>query len=113
MQRLLRGLSREAGIARRVLPWLLGAIVAGGIVGPVLLMFGLARGRVAKPLLLNLEGVLTALISWVVFREHVRLRQRVRIVHAVAGHRDHATFGLQARRAVAFYEDKAARLMSE
>lgn len=71
VQRALGGRSREAGIARGDLPWLLGAIVAGGGVGPVLLMFGLARGRASEAaLLLNLEGVLTALIAWVVFREH-------------------------------------------
>ncbi len=75
VQRVLGGPSRETGIARGDLPWLLGAIVAGGIVGPVLLMFGLARGRASEAaLLLNLEGVLTALIAWVVFREHFHTR---------------------------------------
>lgn len=66
---------REAGLAIGDLPWLLGAIAAGGIVGPVLLMFGLALGRASDTsLLLNLEGVLTASIAWVVFREHCQPR---------------------------------------
>src|SRR5262245_61756220 len=64
VQRAVGGPSREAGIAARDLPWLLGAIAAGGIVGPVLLMFGLAGGRASDAaLLLNLEGVLTAVIA--------------------------------------------------
>jgi len=40
-------------------------------VGPVLLMFGLASGSASEAaLLLNLEGALTALLAWFVFREH-------------------------------------------
>jgi drug/metabolite transporter (DMT)-like permease len=33
----------EAALTRRDIPWLAAAIVAGGMVGPVLLMWGLAR----------------------------------------------------------------------
>ena len=33
----------EVAVSQRDLPWLAGAIVMGGIVGPVLLMFGLAE----------------------------------------------------------------------
>jgi drug/metabolite transporter (DMT)-like permease len=53
------------------LPWLAGAIVFGGIAGPLLLMAALQRmpGSSAS-LLLNLEGVLTALLAWIVFREN-------------------------------------------
>jgi len=51
--------------------WLGAAIVCGGIAGPVLLMFGLAATTAASAsLLLNLEGVLTALLAWFVFREN-------------------------------------------
>ena len=51
--------------------WLCGAILAGGIVGPVLLMFGLA-GMPASgaSLLLNAESVFTALLAWFAFREN-------------------------------------------
>jgi drug/metabolite transporter (DMT)-like permease len=51
--------------------WLAGAVLAGGVAGPVLLMFGLA-GMPASgaSLLLNAEGVFTALLAWVVFREN-------------------------------------------
>jgi drug/metabolite transporter (DMT)-like permease len=52
--------------------WLAGAILAGGIAGPALLMAGLARMPASEAsLLLNGEGVFTALIAWFVFRENV------------------------------------------
>jgi drug/metabolite transporter (DMT)-like permease len=63
--------SGEASLGRRDLPWLAGAIAAGGVLGPVLLMAGLARVEAsAASLLLTLEGVATALLAWFLFREH-------------------------------------------
>jgi drug/metabolite transporter (DMT)-like permease len=53
------------------LPWLGGATLSGGIVGPMLLMFGLTLTPAATAsLLLNMEGVLTALLAWFVFKEN-------------------------------------------
>src|SRR5262249_42913767 len=53
------------------LGWLTGAILAGGLIAPVLLMWGLAGMPAAGgSLLLNAEGVFTALIAWFVFREN-------------------------------------------
>ena len=51
--------------------WFAGAIISGGIFGPVLLMIGLT-GMPASgaSLLLNAEGVFTALLAWFVFREN-------------------------------------------
>lgn len=67
--------STEAPLARRDFPWLLGAIVCGGMIGPALLMLGLARSEAGTAsLLLTLEGVATALIAFAVFREHIGLR---------------------------------------
>src|SRR5260221_5025775 len=52
------------------LPWLLARVVFGGALGPALLMWGLTQTTgSAASLLLTLEGVFTALIAWVVFRE--------------------------------------------
>jgi drug/metabolite transporter (DMT)-like permease len=69
-----RGRSQSAGlpaIPAAELPWLLGAIVAGGMLGPALLMLGLATTDAASAsLLLNVEGVLTAVIAWIVFKEN-------------------------------------------
>lgn len=57
-------------IPRAELPWLAGAVIAGGVLGPVLLMTGLTHADAASAsLLLNVEGVLTAVIAWVVFKE--------------------------------------------
>jgi drug/metabolite transporter (DMT)-like permease len=63
--------SREAPLTRRDAPWLAGAIAFGGVVGPLPLLIGLARTPAsAASLLLNLEGVFTALLAWFVFREN-------------------------------------------
>lgn len=63
--------SGEAKLKAADLPWLAGAIVAGGIIGPVLLMVGLAVTPASSAsLLLNLEGVFTALLAWFVFKEN-------------------------------------------
>lgn len=76
--RLLRPLAAEAAeapLGRSDWPWLFGAILAGGVVAPALLMFGLqATSAADASLLLNLEGVLTASIAWIVFRENVDRR---------------------------------------
>ncbi len=69
------GRRHEASLARADWPWLSAAILTGGSVGPVLLMFGLSWGSASdSALLLNLEGVFTALLAWFVFREHVDRR---------------------------------------
>jgi drug/metabolite transporter (DMT)-like permease len=67
--------AREARLTRRDLPWIAGAILAGGVAGPVLLMFGLSWSSASESaLLLNLEGVFTGVLAWCVFREHVDVR---------------------------------------
>jgi len=51
---------------------LLGAILAGGVIAPVCLAFGVKYGTSSEvALLLNLETVATTLIAWLVFKEHV------------------------------------------
>ena len=66
--------------------WLAGAIVAGGIAGPVLLMLGLAgMAASAASLLLNAEAVFTALLAWFVFRENFDRRIALGMVAIVAG----------------------------
>jgi drug/metabolite transporter (DMT)-like permease len=73
-------------IPRNELAWLLGAIVFGGMLGPALLMLGLVHtGGAAASLLLNLEGVLTALIAWLVFKENADRQIVLGMVAIVAG----------------------------
>ncbi len=65
----------EAPVSRADAPWLAGAILAGGIAGPLLLMTGLARTDASTAsLLLTLEGAATATIAWFGFHEHVNRR---------------------------------------
>lgn len=65
----------EAPLRRADLPWLAAVILAGGIVGPVLLMLGLSVTPASSAaLLLNLEGLATMGIAWAVFRENADRR---------------------------------------
>ncbi len=76
----------EVPLGRRDWPWLAGAIVAGGIVGPLLLMMGLARTEAAAAsLLLALEGVATALLAWFAFHENFDRRIALGMACLVAG----------------------------
>ncbi len=66
--------------------WLLAATLFGGILAPAALMYGLVRMDAASAaLLLNLEGVLTAVLAWVVFRENADRRIVLGMVAIVAG----------------------------
>ena len=61
----------EVALSRAELPWLAGAIVIGGMLGPLLLMAGLARTDAGSAsLLLTLEGAATALMAWFIFHEN-------------------------------------------
>ncbi len=65
---------------------LVGAVAVGGVLAPVLLLAGLSRMPASgASLLLNAEGVFTALLAWVVFREHVDRRIVVGMLAIVAG----------------------------
>lgn len=58
-------------IPRAEWPWLIGAVVFGGVLAPAFLMLGLTQtGGAAAALLLNIEGVFTAVIAWLVFKEN-------------------------------------------
>ena len=65
---------------------LAGAIAAGGIAGPVLLMWALVRMPASSAaLLLNAEAVFTALIAWFAFRENFDRRIALGMALIVAG----------------------------
>ena len=66
--------------------WLAGAIVTGGILGPVLLLTGLAAMPASGvSLLLNAEAVFTALLAWFVFKENFDARIVIGMLAIVAG----------------------------
>jgi len=76
----------EANLTRRDLPWLVAVVLTGGIAGPILLMWGLTRTPASSAaLLLNLEGVLTALLAWFVFRENFDRRIALGMAAILAG----------------------------
>jgi drug/metabolite transporter (DMT)-like permease len=78
--------AREQTLSRADWPWLAGAIAAGGIVGPLLLMAGLARTDAATAsLLLTLEGAATALMAWFIFHESFDRRIAAGMLCLVAG----------------------------
>ena len=75
-----------AQLTRAEWGWLTAATLAGGVVAPVLLMFGLVRmPATGASLLLNAEGVLTALLAWFVFKENVDRRIALGMAAIVAG----------------------------
>ena len=76
----------EAKLTRKHAPWLLGAILSGGIAGPILLMLGLGRTEAGTAsLLLTLEAVATAIIALFAFREHIGWRNGVGFALIVLG----------------------------
>ena len=77
---------RNPGLTDKEWPWLLGAIAFGGITGPVLLMLGLMNIPAASAsLLLNFEGVFTAILAWVVFKENADQKIIIGMLCVVAG----------------------------
>ncbi|MEK1887691.1 MAG: EamA family transporter [Phyllobacterium sp.] len=83
-----RGLTnaQAVSIPRKELPWFVSAVIAGGVVGPVLLMVGLS-GMPASgaSLLLNAEGVFTVLLAWFAFKENFDRRIALGMTAILAG----------------------------
>ncbi len=84
---LLAGVTpANAPLRQADLPWLAIVIVLGGAIGPVLLLIGLrTTSGSAASLLLNLEGLATLTIAWVIFRENVDRRIFIGALAILAG----------------------------
>ena len=85
---LYRYLTRAPGVSmqRSEIPWFAGAILSGGVLGPVLLMIGLTGiSASGASLLLNAEGVFTALLAWFAFRENFDRRIALGMLAIVVG----------------------------
>lgn len=66
--------------------WLCVAVLSGGVLAPVLLMLGLSRMAASSAaLLLNFEGVFTALLAWFVFHENMDRRVALGMLAIVGG----------------------------
>lgn len=84
MPRALR--ERASRPDARNLRLIAAAVVAGGVVGPVLYLSGLARAPAASvSLWLNLETAATALLGLLVFREHVGRTGWIAAILVIAG----------------------------
>jgi len=71
----------EAKLTRNDLPWLIGAISFGGVLAPIALLSGLRITPASTAsVLLNFEGVATALIAAVIFKEAVGQRVTLSII---------------------------------
>ena len=83
---LVRRTGGEAPLRLAHAPRLAVAVMVGGVLGPLLLMSGLARTEAATAsLLLNVEGLATLAIAWVVYREGVDRRLVAGALAIVAG----------------------------
>jgi drug/metabolite transporter (DMT)-like permease len=83
---MLPEMARQQILRSEEIPWLAGAIVAGGVVGPILLMTGLtSTDASASSLLLTLEGAATALIAWFIFHENFDRRIALGMICLIAG----------------------------
>jgi drug/metabolite transporter (DMT)-like permease len=75
-----------SGLLKSEWLWLAGSIFFGGILGPILLMYGLVKTSAATAsLLLNFEAVLTAVLAWVFFKENTDRRIVLGMLLIVAG----------------------------
>jgi drug/metabolite transporter (DMT)-like permease len=86
VRRSLSSAALEAPLRAADTPWLIGAITTGGIIGPALLVYGLSLTTASNgSLLLNVEGLATMGIAWVVFKENVDRRLLVGAGAILAG----------------------------
>lgn len=75
IRRRFRAATREAPLMRADIPVLALTVFVGGVLAPLLLMWGLAQTPAsAASLLLNLEGLATMAIAWLWYRENVDRR---------------------------------------
>jgi drug/metabolite transporter (DMT)-like permease len=85
LYRTVSGASRPL-LVRAEWAWLLAAVMCGGVVAPVLLMWGLSLMPASRAsLLLNAEAVLTAGLAWFVFKENFDKRIALGMAAIVAG----------------------------
>ncbi len=67
--------SSEAHLIKSDIPWMAGAVIAGGIIAPIILMSSLKTTPAATAsLLLNFESIATTLIATLAFKEAIGKR---------------------------------------
>ena len=85
-RKLMGATVTEAPLRRADLPWLGLVVLFGGLLGPLLLMIGLTTTPASSAsLLLNVEGLATMAVAWIVFRENVDRRLLIGAFAILAG----------------------------
>jgi drug/metabolite transporter (DMT)-like permease len=80
------GIKSLGSLTAEDLPWLIGVVVFGGLMAPVLFMIGLTgTNGSAASLLVNMEAVFTALLAWFAFKENFDRRIFLGMTSIVAG----------------------------
>jgi drug/metabolite transporter (DMT)-like permease len=76
----------EAHLTKTDIPWLMGAILAGGIAAPIVLMYSIrSTSASTASLLLNFEGVATSVIAAIMFREALGKRVWMAVILVTVG----------------------------
>ncbi|MBX7147311.1 MAG: EamA family transporter [Alphaproteobacteria bacterium] len=79
-------INTEAKLSFIDIPWLIGAIITGGAIAPLLLMVGLIYISASHAsLLLNFEGTATTMLAWFVFKENFDRRIFIGMILIVMG----------------------------
>jgi drug/metabolite transporter (DMT)-like permease len=82
----LAGVANEAPLRAQDLPRFAMAVLLGGAVAPALLLLGLSKTPASTAaLLLNLEGIATMAIAWLIFHENVDRRLMLGAIAIFAG----------------------------
>jgi drug/metabolite transporter (DMT)-like permease len=82
----LSGVKNGHPLAKTDIPWLAGSVLSGGVLAPILLLFGLKYAAASMAsLLLNFEVVFTAVIAMVFFKERTGKRMWLAVVLVTAG----------------------------
>ena len=85
-RKLVGTANTEAPLRRADLLWLSLVVLFGGVLGPLLLMVGLSTTSASSAsLLLNVEGLATMAIAWIVFRENADRRLMIGAFAILAG----------------------------
>lgn len=73
LNRIVRkNINVEASLTQKDVPWLIGAILFGGVIAPIILMYSLRITPAStSSMLLNFEGVATTIIAAVFFKESI------------------------------------------
>ncbi len=78
--------AQSVNLKREEIAWFAAAIFLGGVIAPVLLMLGLiSMPASGASLLLNMEGVFTALLAWFAFKENFDRRIALGMAFIVVG----------------------------